>query len=178
MKDQFDKLISQPPSKVRGMPTLVIVIDALNECEREERYIYASMLWSRAIPLLIFAATACRSIGDLNWDSEDQLRIVLTFQTSSQADKLDQTYLPILDRLVRGLPDSEKQSLIRGFRTVVSSIVLFANPLSTASLASLLGISERVIDRRRGSLHSVLGIPADRNTPRPITASLVPRVPY
>src|SRR5271156_3487537 len=49
-----------------------------------------------AIPLFIFAATVCRFIGDPKWDPEERLATVLRYQTTSQASKLDKTYLPIL----------------------------------------------------------------------------------
>ena len=249
MKDQFDKLISQPLSKVRGMPTLVIVIDALDECEREgdirnilhllaharnvasvslrvfvtsrpelpvrlgfknisgtvyqdlvlqdiprhtiEHDIAAFLkhelgkirdehdslpsdwpgeknlqaLVNMAIPLFIFAATVCRFVSDRNWDPEEQLRIILTYQTASQASNLDRTYRPILDQLLIDQTEPQKKTLIREFVIVVGTIILLANPLSTASLARLLGISERTVKCRLDSLHSVLSIPTDLHSP-------------
>lgn len=51
------------------------------------------------------------------------------------------------------------------FRTVVGSIVLLAEPLSTTSLANLLNISSSVINRRLISLHSVLSVPASAKSP-------------
>ncbi|OCK72853.1 hypothetical protein K432DRAFT_340986, partial [Lepidopterella palustris CBS 459.81] len=128
-----------------------------------ERNIQA--LTEMAIPLFIFAATVCRFVGDPIWDPEDQLAIVLKYQTASQASKFDKTYLPILDRLAAGLTDSEKQRLVREFRDVVGSIVVLADPLSTVSLANLVGIPKTVVDRRLDSLHSVLSIPANQDSP-------------
>jgi hypothetical protein len=249
MKDQFDKLISQPISKVRGISTLVIVVDALDECEREgdirnilhllaQAYNVASVslrvfvtsrpelpvrlgfknisgtvyqdlvlqdiprhtiehdiaaflkhelgkirdehdslpsdwpgeknlqaLVDMAIPLFIFAATVCRFVGDRNWDPEEQLRIILTYRTASQASNLDRTYRPILDRLLIDQTEPQKKTLIREFVIVVGTIVLLANPLSTISLARLLGTSERTVKCRLDSLQSVLSIPTDQHSP-------------
>jgi hypothetical protein len=249
MKDQFDKLISQPLSKMRGMPTLVVVIDALDECEREgdirnilhllaqarnvasvslrvfvtsrpelpvrlgfknisgtvyqdlvlqdiprhtiEHDITAFLkhelgkirdehdslpsnwpgeknlqaLVDMAIPLFIFAATVCRFVGDRNWDPEEQLRIILTYQTASQASNLDRTYRPILDQLLIDQTEPQKKTLIKEFIIVVGTIVLLANPLSIVSLARLLSISERTVKCRLDSLHSVLSIPTDQHSP-------------
>jgi hypothetical protein len=51
------------------------------------------------------------------------------------------------------------------FRTVVGSIVLLAEPLSTSPLARLLHIPRSVIDRRLVSLHSILRVPASAESP-------------
>ena len=65
-----------------------------------------------AVPLFIFAATVCRFVGDPrgSWDPEGRLATVLKYQTISQASKLDRTYLPVLEQLVVGCTDSEKES--------------------------------------------------------------------
>ena len=120
-----------------------------------------------AVPLFIFAATVCRFVADptWGWDPSGRLATVLKYQTTSQASKLDQTYLPVIQHLAVGRTDSDKEILSREFREIVGSIVVLANPLSTSSLARLLGISKEVIDSRLHSLHSVLSIPSNRNIP-------------
>jgi hypothetical protein len=123
------------------------------------------ILVEMAIPLFIFAATVSRFVGDVRWDPQKRLQTVLTYQTASQASKLDRTYFPILDGLLNGLSNLEKETLIREFQIVVGSIILFANPLSTVSLASLLGIPESTVNCRLDSLHSVLSVPTDRSVP-------------
>jgi hypothetical protein len=116
--------------------------------------------------LFIFAATVCRFIKDRRSGSpEQQLKKVLTYQTRSQKSKLDATYLPVLNQLLSGLTDSEKQDLVYEFRRVVGSIVLLEEPLSTSSLAHLLGIDKHDIDCRLDLLHSVLSIPSDPDSP-------------
>ncbi|KAK2926405.1 hypothetical protein FoTM2_013271 [Fusarium oxysporum f. sp. vasinfectum] len=125
-------------------------------------------LTQMAVPLFIFAATVCRFIEDRVWsDPAGQLAKVLEYQTrtqQSEIDKLDATYRPILDQLV-GCTEVAQRSLVDEFRTVVGSIVLLAEPLSTSSLARLLDISRSVIDRRLASLHSVLSVPASAESP-------------
>jgi hypothetical protein len=258
MKEQFEKLILQPLSKARlppEMSTRTIVIDALDECEREgdiknilyllaqvqhitsvrvrvlitsrpelpvrlgfkkisgtayqdlilqeipqriiEHDIAAflkcelekirddhnslhpgrplSSVWpsekniqalvKMAVPLFIFAATVCRFVEDSRWDPEEQLQSILSYQTASQVSKLDRTYLPILDRLLHGLSESQSESLTEEFRIVVGSIALLANPLSAVSLASLIGVRDQIVECRLRDLHSVLNVPADRNIP-------------
>ncbi|KAF2183679.1 hypothetical protein K469DRAFT_634847 [Zopfia rhizophila CBS 207.26] len=125
-----------------------------------------NVLVDMAVPLFIFAATLCRFIKDRRCgDPEEQLTKILTYKTRSPTSKLDATYLPILDQLLVGLTDSEKQHVIDEFRIVIGSIVLLAEPLSTSSLARLLGIPESVVARALDLLHSVLSIPSDANSP-------------
>jgi hypothetical protein len=118
-----------------------------------------------AVPLFIFAATVCRFVGDSRWNPNKRLAHVLKYQMSSQASKLDRTYLPVLDQLLTDLNDSEKDDLVREFREVVGSIVILAEPLGTSTLARLLNIARETIEGRLDSLHSVLSIPANPDSP-------------
>jgi hypothetical protein len=122
-----------------------------------------------AVPLFIFAATVCRFIEDQAWsDPAGQLAKVLEYQSriqQSEIDKLDATYRPILDRLLIGQTEAARRSLANEFQTVVGSIVLLAEPLSTSSLGRLLDIPRSTIDRRLESLHSVLDVPASTESP-------------
>ncbi|KAM7183071.1 hypothetical protein V8F33_013829 [Rhypophila sp. PSN 637] len=122
-----------------------------------------------AVPLFIFAATACRFVGDSAWsDPANQLKKILQYQTNtdnSELDELDATYLPILDQLIVGQTDQKKSRLLAHFRDVVGPIVLLAQPLSVLSLARLLDISPQAIYGRLESLHSVLDIPPEECIP-------------
>jgi len=119
-----------------------------------------------AIPLFIFAATICQFIKDRKYNSlEEQLAKVLKYQTRSQESKLDATYLLVLNQLLVGLTTSERHHLAREFREVVSSIVILARPLSTASLAQLLGISKAAVNCKIDLLHLVLNIPSNPDVP-------------
>ena len=243
LKDQFEKLIFLPLSEVANLPTLVllIVIDALDECERDSDIRAILRLLSRtrdlkpvslrvlvtsrpelhirlgfkqmpdgtyedlilqevarqtiqhdirayfehtlgeiqqqrslplnwpsqdqidalvkqAIPLFIFAATACRYIGDRRDNPKKRLEIILRHQ-KVKASKFDATYLPILNQLFDEEDEEDKERWASEFREIVGSIVVLEAPLSIASLARLLHISKDDVTCRLDSLHSVLSIP-------------------
>lgn len=254
IREQFDKLIFKPLSYVQNTNTLVIVIDALDECDRDEdvrliiyllsrtnasnlprlrvfltsrpelpirlgfhnvKGTYQGLIlheiqhpviaqdlsiyfvhelakireeynsaserqlpptWPRqsdirilinmAVPLFIFAATACRFIADLRNDSPDtKLRKFLAYQTTSHRSQLNAIYLPVLDQLLTSLSSEDQGKVLARFRRFVGSIVLLANPLSTSALAYLLNVNKNEIDSQLISLHSVLSIPSSSNSP-------------
>jgi hypothetical protein len=119
------------------------------------------VLVEMATPLFIFAATACRFLQDrrLGGDPEKQLQTLLKYQNPDQASQLDMTYLPVLERLETGLSNRQKQRLAERFRLIVGSIILLEEPLTTTTLARLLGISKDDIDSLLYYLHSVLDVP-------------------
>ena len=243
LKDQFEKLILQPLSEVANLPALVllIVIDALDECERDSDIRAILPLLSRtrnlkpvslrvfvtsrpelhirlgfkqmpdgtyedlilhevarqtiqhdirvyfehelgqiqqqrslspnwpsqdqvdglveqAVPLFIFAATACRYIGDRRDNPKKRLEIILGYR-KAKASKLDLTYLPILNHLFDEEDEEDRERWACEFREIVGSIVVLETPLSTASLARLLHIPKEDINCRLDSLHSVLSVP-------------------
>ena len=118
-----------------------------------------------AIPLFIFAATACRYIGDLRDNPKKRLDNILQYQTSNQVSTLDKTYLPILNQLFDDEDEADKQRRTSEFREIVGSIIVLESPLSITSLARLLDISIEDVSCRLDSLHSVLGIPIDEDLP-------------
>jgi hypothetical protein len=63
---------------------------------------------------------------------------VLQYRTTSQADKLDGTYLPVLNQLLAGRNDSERDQLLENFRNIVGAIIVLIDPLPTQSLARLI----------------------------------------
>ncbi|GAD96581.1 vegetative incompatibility protein HET-E-1 [Paecilomyces variotii No. 5] len=64
-----------------------------------------------AIPLFIFAATICRFIGDLKWEPDERLGIILQTRLKNDTTPLERTYAPILDNLLSGpLPEIQKSS--------------------------------------------------------------------
>ncbi|KAF2466054.1 uncharacterized protein BDR25DRAFT_269130 [Lindgomyces ingoldianus] len=126
---------------------------------------YIQKLVDMAIPLFIFAATVCRFIQDRRLGGpKEQLARILEHQ-NSQKSNLDATYLTVLDHLLVGLRESQKQEVAERFRQVVGSIVILASPLSTHSLARLLRVSLDTIEDQLDLLHSVLSIPPDLNAP-------------
>jgi hypothetical protein len=118
-----------------------------------------------AIPLFIFAATACRYIGDKRDNPKKRLGIILQYQMGTQVSKLDRTYLPILDQLFDDDDEADKERRTSEFREIVGSIVTLQSPLSIISLAHLLGIPEEDVSCRLDLLHSVLSIPVNEDMP-------------
>jgi hypothetical protein len=124
-------------------------------------------LLGKSIPLFIFAATACRFIEDRYEDGDgpdDRLQQILQ-QEAGGRGQLDQTYRPTLKRMVKEFKPRQYRNAISEFKQIVGSIVTLANPLSSASLARLLGISTERIKNRLELLHSVLDIPTDATLP-------------
>jgi len=120
-----------------------------------------------ATPLFIFAATICRFLEDENYlNPADQLAKVLSYQDGdSELNKLEATYLPVIDQLVAGKASPARSRVLDEFRNVVGPIVLLAEPLSASSLSQLLDIPIATITRILSHLHAVLDIPRTQNLP-------------
>ncbi|KAI0112494.1 WD40-repeat-containing domain protein, partial [Nemania sp. FL0031] len=124
------------------------------------------ILIEMAIPLFIFATTACRLLADHRTGTpEVNLGKILEHRTKSQDDKLRAVYIPVLDQLIAGLSETSQTELLALFKFIVGSIVLLANPLSTSALARLLDIRRDVIDNQLNFLHSVLNVPSSSSIP-------------
>jgi hypothetical protein len=117
-----------------------------------------------AVPLFIYAATVCRYIGTKGGDPEEYLKKVLQYQKSTFS-QLDRTYLPILDQLLIGQEEDDKEMWLFTFRELVGSIVLLRSPLSTLSLARLLQVPQKHVKYRLDFLHSVLRVPDSEEAP-------------
>jgi hypothetical protein len=122
-----------------------------------------------AVPLFIFAATVCRFVDDKGRSNPvKRLKTVLEYRTAtrnSTLDKLDATYLPVLDQLTSGRTDQDKAEVLAEFRNVVGPVVLLAQPLSARSLAQLLAVEPEDVHALLNSLHSVLDIPSVDDAP-------------
>ncbi|KAL8296246.1 hypothetical protein RB600_001638 [Gaeumannomyces tritici] len=127
-----------------------------------------------AVPLFIFASTACRFIADSDYgDPGEQLDKILKYRKKGGWSQLHTTYLPILNQLLlkrtnsgsANRTENEKAEIVGWFREIVGTIVLLADPLPTASLARLLGRSQVNVDSKLRGLHSVLDISDDPIAP-------------
>ncbi|KAK4203865.1 hypothetical protein QBC40DRAFT_274057 [Triangularia verruculosa] len=127
------------------------------------------ILAEMAVPLFIFAATVCRFVDDKGRSNPaKRLKKVLEYRTAtrnSTLDKLDATYLPVLDQLTSGRTDQDKAEVLAEFRNIVGPIVLLAQPLSVRSLARLLDVEAEDVRALLTSLHSVLDIPLVDDAP-------------
>lgn len=116
-----------------------------------------------SVPLFIFAATVCRIFEDPQWDPVDSLAEILTHR--SDGSKFKGTYLPVLNRLLKGQSKKQEKQLVEEFQTVIGAIVMLESPLPVTSLSRLIGLPERRVSLRLKSLHSVLSVPEDINLP-------------
>ncbi|EPS39085.1 hypothetical protein H072_7129 [Dactylellina haptotyla CBS 200.50] len=117
-----------------------------------------------AVPLFIFAVTACRFIADS--DPEEQIKVMMSYQSGHLASQLEKTYLPVLYQMSKNTVS--RKALATDFRQIVGTIVNLTSPLPLPSLSKLLKVKEGVIKHRLGSLHSVLDVPTPTNPHAPI----------
>ncbi|CAG8909317.1 unnamed protein product, partial [Penicillium egyptiacum] len=116
-----------------------------------------------SVPLFIFAATVCRIFEDPQWDPVDSLTEILTHR--SDGSQLKGTYLPVLNRLLKGQSKKQEKQLVDEFQSVIGATVMLETPLPVTSLSRLIGLPERRVSLRLKSLHSVLSVPEDSNLP-------------
>ncbi|KAH7187153.1 hypothetical protein DER44DRAFT_680937 [Fusarium oxysporum] len=118
-----------------------------------------------AIPLFIFAATACQLIQNgKHGDPEENLNKILERTGGTQISKLNELYLFVLEQLLDDTTDSEGE-LLKRFQEIVGAIVILADPLSATCLARLLDINEKRIRYMVGLLPSVLYMPSEKSAP-------------
>jgi len=118
--------------------------------------------------LFIWAATACRFIGNGRRFAERRLSLILQGNTSDAGpeEKLNEIYIAILTSSVSDeFNDREKEDLYEMFKATLGPIVVLFSSLSAISLARLLHISKRDIDHTTDDLHSILDVPKDQDHP-------------
>lgn len=117
-----------------------------------------------ACPLFIFAATACRFIGQVRLPGgpKERLRQILNQKPLSE---LQRTYLPALNQLVAELIDEDREAAIGEFKYIVGSIISLGDPLSISSLSKLLERPERDIREELELLEAVFIIPSQNSIP-------------
>ncbi|EGX48224.1 hypothetical protein AOL_s00080g349 [Orbilia oligospora ATCC 24927] len=119
-----------------------------------------------ATPLFIIAATICRMLRNTGCDPKEKLiRILESHTRISGASEIERTYITVLDQLLVDLSDWEQKDMIDEFQKIIGTIINLATPLSTASLANLLGIPKKKVDSRLDFFHSVLSVPEDPKEP-------------
>ncbi|KAF5269000.1 hypothetical protein FOXYS1_92 [Fusarium oxysporum] len=118
-----------------------------------------------AVPLFIFAATACQLIQKgKHGDPEENLNKILERTSGTQSSKLNELYLFVLEQLLDDTTDS-REELLKRFQEIVGTIVILADPLSAACLARLLDKNEKRIRHMVGLLPSVLYMPSENSAP-------------
>lgn len=121
-------------------------------------------LIAMSVPLFISAATVCRFLEHEKFEPAERLKALLKDQTK-YATKMEQTYLPVLERLLEGEDDEDSTQLLEDFKNIIGVIILLAVPLSVITLSQLLGIRVGAIKNLLRSFHSVLNVPTDDNAP-------------
>ncbi|CEJ83110.1 hypothetical protein VHEMI03137 [[Torrubiella] hemipterigena] len=152
IRDEYNSSVSQDRQLATGWPSLSDI-----QC-----------LAKMAVPLFIFAATVCRFVSDRRCGVPDEkLKEILDFQSNNglQLEQLDATYMPVLNKMITGLSDTQREKVLQQFRKVVGPIIILASPLPTSALAQLLNISRQTIDVKLDMLHSVLSVPVSTLSP-------------
>ena len=112
----------------------------------------------------IFASTLVRFIGSGYHNPGESLRLVLS-ETSGTTHEgragLDSLYIPIFQEAFLG-EHTDHATMVR---SVLSAVVLTANPLSTSSIATLIGISHVQVHILLRPFHSILVLSVDSNYP-------------
>jgi hypothetical protein len=117
-----------------------------------------------SVPLFIYADTVCRYVGAESSDPEEYLINVLQ-DPKFVFSPLDQLYSLVLNQLLVGKEERDKESWLRAFREIIGSIVILESPLSTVSLVRLLQVRQKQVQHKLKSLHSVLNVPASEDVP-------------
>lgn len=117
--------------------------------------------------LFIYAATACRFVGDRNWNPQRQLSLILEdISDSSPVTNLDNMYLQILRHVTHGDHNEKRRNeLAKRFRQIVGPIIISYDVLSISTLESLLSIESLDMNLALNPLHSVLNILKNRESP-------------
>ncbi|KAJ5370787.1 uncharacterized protein N7496_006879 [Penicillium cataractarum] len=116
-----------------------------------------------SVPLFIFIATLCRMFEDPHWDPVDSLDEVLGYKRDGS--QLEATYLPILNRLLKGQRKRQESRLVEEYQRILGTIVILERPLSITTLSKLGDLPERLIGLRLKLLHSILNVPEDTSLP-------------
>ena len=119
-------------------------------------------LVTMAAPLFVFAATVYRFVNERS--PEKRLAAILKDPAATSASKLNGTYIPILNQVLKDQSDPNggvSTELVQEFREIVGVIILLFAPLSVNTLGRLLDIPNDDICEQLAPLHSVLNIPED-----------------
>jgi hypothetical protein len=117
-----------------------------------------------SVPLFIYAATVCRYVGADFSDPEEYLNNVL-HDPKFILSPLNRLYSLVLNQLLIGKEERDKEPWLQAFCELAGSIVLLESPLSIASLSRLLQIPQTQVQHRLKGLHSVLSIPSKEDVP-------------
>jgi hypothetical protein len=121
-------------------------------------------LTKKSSGLFIFASTLVSFIGSEHHKPGERLQLVLS-ETSGTTHEgragLDSLYMSIFQEAFLG-DHTDNATMVR---SVLSAVVLTANPLSTSSITTLIGISHAQVHTILRPFHSILVLSVDSNHP-------------
>ncbi|CAD0014618.1 unnamed protein product, partial [Aureobasidium pullulans] len=120
-------------------------------------------LVNMAVPLFIFASTVCRFVKDPTRNPVHQLQAIL--EQRHRNSKLDATYRPVLEQMCLGRDKEDQGRWASDFRQVVGVVITVFEPLSIASLETLLQPDDFDIRLILAALHSVLDVSESKERP-------------
>ena len=134
------------------------------------------LLCERAAGLFVYAVATVKFIGYKNWNPRGQLDQILQSPGNSVYEgrtklnpntTLDSLYMSILQEAFGDdLPECDPI-----IRSVLSAVILAANPLSPSTIAALLGIDPISVFLQLSSVHSLLILQDDNHPVRPFHKS-------
>lgn len=127
-------------------------------------------LIQKASGLFIWAATACRFVGDgKKFAVRRRLNIILEggpISPTSPEKYLNEIYVTVLKQSINpDFTDEEREEMYWLLRQILGNIVVLLSPLSTDSLCRLLHVTKEDIDQTLEDLHAILDIPEDQTRP-------------
>ena len=126
---------------------------------------YINVLCEKAAGFFIYASTVIKFVAFKHRTPTEQLdRIISLPQSTAHEGRsgIDLLYIQVLEQVVDEV-DADTEEIYSRFKTVVGAVLLVLNPLSTAALSDLLGMSG--ISTTLCSLHSLLLVPDSTEDP-------------
>ena len=126
-----------------------------------------TILCKKAAGFFIYASTVVKFVASEDDSPTERLSLITSLPQSTIGEGksgVDELYTKVLQQAFSGAHAETNQRCLR-FRTVVGTILLVFNPLSTKSLSELLGHNIQHIHSTIRSLHSLLLIPESTEDP-------------
>jgi hypothetical protein len=122
-----------------------------------------------ACGLFIWAATACRFIGEGRRFARKRLDTILKGSSSvitAPEKHLNEIYLAVLKHSISSdYSEEEKEEACDILKHTLGSIVVLLSPLSASSLSMLLHLPKEEVDKTFEDLYAILDIPEDPTYP-------------
>ncbi|ENH74817.1 Vegetative incompatibility protein HET-E-1 [Fusarium oxysporum f. sp. cubense race 1] len=179
---QWQKLILNPLVKLQDeglTKPIVFVLDALDECDEQDRGEIFRLLLATCPGILRVFLTSRPELDimghfaneplhreivlhKLHWAKSPDYKIDFIIDKSSRVNSAYETlYKPALSLILSGAPDEDQDEVKKSFVDIIGSLVLLASPLSIIPLAKLLGVDTWSISSQVDPLRSVIDVPED-----------------